>query len=64
MLKILIRWDVELKGNHFYSIMYYLGAQGQGKSLENEKQRRKEVFPEGSTNFWAISHVFFQAFSF
>lgn len=58
MLKILISWDVELKGNHFDSMMHYLGAQDQSKSLEKEKMG-KQIFPEGSTNSWVISLVFF-----
>ena len=64
MLKILIRWDVELKGNHFDSIMQYLGAQDQSKLLEKEKQMGKQIFPEESTNSWAVSLVFLHAFSF
>lgn len=62
MVKILIWWDVELKGNHFDSLTYCLGAQGQSQSPEEEKQKGKQKFPEESTNSWVVGHVFFYAF--
>lgn len=64
MLVILIRQDVELKSNHFDSVMYCLGAQTQSKSQEEEKQKGKQIFPIESTNSWAMGHVLLHAFLF
>lgn len=64
MLILLIRQDVELKGNHSDSVMYRLGAQTQSKSQEEEKQKGKQIFPIESTNSWATGHVLLCAFLF